>query len=136
VGFGSSPALSAVARGPVENASKGKFRRVAAFYPNCAAIKGPMTVPTLILIGELDDSVNPEACRRLANGIDDLGISRQKAEDTGVRLIVFPGAYNGFDLLFLRAPVLYMGHRLEFNRSAMEQSSDALREFLGSMTKT
>jgi dienelactone hydrolase len=135
VGFGASPALSAVARGPVENASREMFRTVAAFYPNCGAIKGPMTVPTLILVGELDDSVNPEVCRRLANGIDDLGISRQKAEYTGVRLIVYPGAYNGFDLSFLRAPVLYMGHRLEFNKSAMEQSSDALREFLGSMTK-
>jgi dienelactone hydrolase len=135
VGFGGSPALSAVASGPVENASKEKFRRVAAFYPNCAAIKGPMTIPTLILIGELDDSVSPEVCRRLANGSDDLGISRQRAGGTGVRLIVYPGAYNGFDLSFLRAPVLYMGRRIEFNKSAMEQSSDALREFLGSMTK-
>lgn len=135
VGFGGSPALSAVARGPVENASKAKFRGVAALYPDCAAIKGPMTVPTLILIGELDDSASPEVCRKLANGTDDLGISRQNAEGAEVRLIVYPGAYNGFDLSFLRAPILYMGHRIEFNNSAMEQSSDALREFLGSMTK-
>ena len=135
VGFGGSPALSAVSRGAVENESKTKFRAAAAFYPNCAAIKGPMTVPTLILIGELDDWVTPEVCRRLAVGTDDLGISRQKAEGAGVRLIVYPGAYDGFDLSFLRAPVLYMGHRIEFNKSAMEQSSEALREFLGSMTK-
>ena len=94
-----------------------------------------MTVPTLILIGELDDSASPEVCRKLANGTDDLGISRQNAEGAEVRLIVYPGAYNGFDLSFLRAPILYMGHRIEFNNSAMEQSSDALREFLGSMTK-
>src|SRR5262249_31343394 len=135
VGFDGSPALSAVARGPVENASKGKFRGVAALYPNCAAIKGPMTVPTLILTGELDDFATPEACRRFANGADDLGISRQKGDGAGVRLIVYPGAYAGFDLSFLRAPVLYMGHRIEFNKSVTEQSSDALREFLGSMTR-
>ena len=134
VGFGGSSALSAVSRGAAENESKKKFRAAAAFYPNCAAIKGPMTVPTLILIGELDDWVTPEVCRRLANGTDDLGISRQKAEGAGVRLIVYPGAYDGFDLSFLRAPVLYMGHRIEFNKSAMEQSSEALREFLGTMT--
>ncbi len=135
VGFDGSPALSAVARGPVENASKGKFRGAAALYPNCAAIKGPMTVPTLILTGELDDTAPPEVCRRLANGADDFGISRQKSDGAGVRLIVYPGAYAGFDLSFLRAPVLYMGHRLEFSKSALEQSSDALREFLASITK-
>ncbi|MGY8668593.1 SRPBCC family protein [Bradyrhizobium sp. UFLA05-109] len=135
VGFDGSPALSSVTRGPVENAFKGKFRGVAALYPNCAAIKGPMTVPTLILTGELDDSAPPEVCRRLANGADDIGISRQKADGAGVRLIVYPGAYAGFDLSFLRAPVLYMGHRVEFNKSAMEQASDALREFLASITK-
>jgi dienelactone hydrolase len=133
VGFGGSPALSAAARG-IEDESK-KFRAAAAFYPNCAAIKGPMTVPTLILIGELDDSTTPDACRRLANGTDDIGITRQKGEGAAVRLIVYPGAYAGFDLSILRAPVLYLGHRIEYNKSAAEQSSDALREFLSSLTK-
>ena len=135
VGFGGSPALSAVSRGAVENESKTKFRAAAAFYPNCAAIKGPMTVPTLILIGELDDTTSPDACRKLADGSDDLAISRQRGEGAEIRLIVYPGAYNGFDLSNLRAPVLYLGHRIEYNKSATDQSSDALREWLGSMTK-
>ena len=135
VGFGGWVALSAVARGSIESESKKKFRAAAAFYPNCAAIKGPLTVPTLILIGELDDVNTPDACRKLVNGTDDLGISRQKGEGGAVRLIVYPGAYAGFDLSNLRAPLLYLGHRIEYNQSASEQSSDALREFLGSMTK-
>jgi dienelactone hydrolase len=134
VGFGNSPALSAVARRSVESEPK-KFRAAAAFYPVCAAIKGPMTVPTLILIGELDDWTTPDACRKLANGADDWAISRQEGEGAAVRLIVYPGAYAGFDLSNFRAPVLYLGHRIEYNKSATEQSSDALREFLGSMTK-
>ena len=92
-----------------------------------------MTVPTLILIGELDDTTSPDACRKLANGTDDFAISRQKGEGAEIRLIVYPGAYNGFDLN-LRAPVFYLGHRVEYNKSAAEQSSDALRELLGSMT--
>jgi dienelactone hydrolase len=71
----------------------------------------------------------------LANGSDDLAISRQKGEGAEIRLIVYPGAYNGFDFSNLRAPILYMGHRIEYNKSATEQSSDALREFLGSMTR-
>jgi dienelactone hydrolase len=132
VGFGGSPALSAVARRSIESESK-KFRAAAAFYPDCASIKGPMTVPTLILIGELDDWTTPDACRKLVNGTNDLAIS--KGDGAAVRLIVYPGAYSGFDLSNLRAPVLYLGHRIEYNKSATEQSSDTLREFLGSMTK-
>ena len=135
VGFGGWVALSAVARGSIESESKKKFRAAAAFYPNCAAIKGPLTVPTLILIGELDDVNTPDACRKLVNGTDDLGISRQKGEGGAVRLIVYPGAYAGFDLSDLQAPVLYLGHRIEYNKSATEQSSDALRKFVDSMTK-
>jgi dienelactone hydrolase len=135
VGFAGSPALSVISRGAVENESKTKFRAAAAFYPNCAAIKGPMTVPTLILIGELDDTTSPDACRKLASGSDDFAISRQKREGAEIQLIVYPGAYNGFDLSNVRAPVLYLGHRIEYNKSAAEQSSDALREWLGSMTK-
>jgi dienelactone hydrolase len=135
VGFGGWLALSAVARGSIESESKKKFRAAAAFYPNCAAIKGPMTVPTLILIGELDDVATPDACRKLVNGTDDLAISRQKGDSGAVRLIVYPGAYAGFDLSNLQAPVLYLGHRIEYNKSATERSTDDLREFLGSMTK-
>jgi dienelactone hydrolase len=132
VGFGGSPALSAVARRSIESESK-KFRAAAAFYPDCASINGPLTVPTLILIGELDDWTTPDACRKLVNGTNDLAIS--KGDGAAVRLIVYPGAYSGFDLSNLRAPVLYLGHRIEYNKSATEQSSDTLREFLGSMTK-
>jgi len=77
----------------------------------------------------------PDACRKLTSGSDDFAISRQKGEGAEIRLIVYPGAYNGFDLSNLRAPVLYLGHRIEYNKSATDQSSDALREWLGSMTK-
>jgi len=37
-----------------------------------------MTVPTLILIGESDDWTPAEACRKLVDGQDDLGMTRQK----------------------------------------------------------
>ena len=72
---------------------------------------------------------------RICSRSDDLAISRQMGESAAVRLIVYPGAYAGFDLSILRAPVLYLGHRIEYNKSAAEQSSDALREFLSSLTK-
>ena len=38
-----------------------------------------MTVPTLILIGELDDWTPAEECRNMVDGRDGWGISRQEA---------------------------------------------------------
>jgi dienelactone hydrolase len=66
----------------------------------------------------------------MAAGEDDVGISRQKGEGVPVRLIVYPDAYFAFDLAALKTPTRILGHHLEFNKSAADQSSDALREFL------
>jgi hypothetical protein len=51
-----------------------------------------MTVPTLILIGERDDLATADACRKMAGGEDDMGISRQKGAGAPVKLIVYPDA--------------------------------------------
>jgi dienelactone hydrolase len=134
VGFGAGAwqTLSAVERSVIEQAADHKFRAAAAFYPFCGSFKGVMTVPTLILIGGRDDWASADACRKMAAGEDDAGISRQKGEGAPVRLIVYSDAYFGFDLPVLKTPTLYHGHHLEFNQSAAEQSSEALREFLQS----
>ncbi len=50
-----------------------------------------MTVPTLILIGERDELAGIDACRKMAAGEDDTGISRQKGEGAPVRLVAYPG---------------------------------------------
>jgi dienelactone hydrolase len=135
VGFsqGGWLSLSSIERGTVEQASEKKFRAAAAFYPPCTAVKGPMTVPTLILIGESDDWTPADACRKLVNGQDDLGISRPKGEGQPMQLIVYPGAHHAFDLQNLQTPVQYFGHQLEFNKLATDQSSDALHDFLQSV---
>jgi dienelactone hydrolase len=125
--------LSSVERGIVEQSSKNKFRAAAAFYPPCFAVRGPMTVPTLILIGESDDWTPAEACRKLVSGQDDLGVTRQKGDGPPMQLAVYPNAYHAFDVPNLVTPVQYFGHHLEFNKSAADQSSEALRQFLGSM---
>jgi dienelactone hydrolase len=134
VGFaaGALQTLSAVERGPIEKASERKFRAAAAFYPFCGNFSGTMTIPTLILVGERDDWAKADACRKMVAGEDDVGISRQKGEGVPLRLIVYPGAYYGFDLPALSTPTKYFGHHLEFNKSATDQSSEALREFLQS----
>jgi dienelactone hydrolase len=122
-------ALSSVERGIIEHASPTKFRAAIAFYPPCLGFKGDVTVPTLILIGELDDWTPAVECRNMVDGRDDWGISRHKGEGAPIRLVVYPGAYHAFDVPS-QAPVEYFGHHLEFNQSATDRSIDAVREFL------
>ena len=89
-----------------------------------------MTVPTLILIGELDDWTPADECRNLAEGRDDYGISRQKGLGVPIELVVYPGAYHGFDIPGLATPVKFLGHHLEFNQAVRDRSIDAIRNFL------
>ncbi|MCS3452864.1 MULTISPECIES: dienelactone hydrolase family protein [Bradyrhizobium] len=132
VGFsqGAWLALLSVERGAIEHNAAEKFRAAVAFYPPCLSIKGDMTVPTLIMVGELDDWTPAKECRTLAEGRDDYGISRQNRAGHPIELIVYPGAYHGFDVQHYSTPVQMLGHHLEFNEVARDQSIDALRKFL------
>jgi dienelactone hydrolase len=132
IGFsqGGLLALLSTERGEIERRSKEKFRSAIAFYPPCLGLKGNMTVPTLILIGELDDWTPAQACRNLAEGRDDWGVSREKGQGFPIEITVYPGAYHDFDAPNFATPVKMLGHRLEFNEQARDQSIDALRKFL------
>jgi dienelactone hydrolase len=132
VGFsqGAWLALSSVERGIIERTSQNKFRAAVAFYPPCLGFKGNMTVPTLILIGELDDWTLADECRNMVDGRDDWGISRQRNEGVPIRLVVYPGAHHDFDVPGLKTPVQFFGHHLEFNQPASDRSIDAVHEFL------
>jgi dienelactone hydrolase len=132
VGFsqGAWQVLSSVERGIIEQTSPNKFRAAVAFYPNCLGFKGDLTVPALILIGELDDWTLAKECRNMVDGRDDWGISRQRNEGVPIQIIVYPGAYHGFDAPNPKGPTVLLGHRLEFNQSATDQSIAALHEFL------
>jgi dienelactone hydrolase len=110
----------------VERAAKNKFAAATAFYPPCLRIKGPMTTPSLILIGEKDDWTPVDACRKLA----DIGISRPKISGIPLNFMVLADAYHAYDVPWLEKPVSYFGHRLVYNKTATDQSSEALREFL------
>ena len=89
-----------------------------------------MTVPTLILIGELDDWTLAKECRNMVDGRDDWGISRKRDQGVPIKLVVYPGAYHGFDASNLKTPIQLLGHHLEFNQSATDQSIGELRGFL------
>jgi len=132
VGFsqGGWLALSSVERGPIEQIAENKFHAAIAFYPPCLGFKDNMTVPTLVLIGELDDWARADECRNMVEGRDDYGISRHKGDGVPIKLIVFPGAYHSFDAPGLKTPVQFIGHHLEFNQAATDRSIEAVREFL------
>lgn len=132
VGFsqGGMLALLSVERGQTERSSTEKFRAAVGFYPPCLGLKGNMTVPTLILIGELDDWTPARECRNLAEGRDDWGISREKGQGIPIEITVYPGAYHDFDVPRFRTPEQHFGHHLEFNEAARDQSAEALRKFL------
>ena len=132
VGFsqGAWLALFSVERGAIERNATEKFRAAVAFYPPCLGIQGNMTVPTLILVGELDDWTPASECRNLADGRDDWGISRTKGKGVRIELIVYPGAYHDFDVPNYSTPARLLGHHLEFNEAARDQSIDALTKFL------
>ena len=133
VGFsqGGMLALSSIEHSPQERSSANKFRAAAAFYPICSFVRGPVAAPALILIGEKDDWTPADACRRLVAGESEYGMSREKGDGPPIRLIVYPGAYHSFDRPDIQ-PVRYLGHQLAYDRSAADQASDALRDFLRS----
>jgi dienelactone hydrolase len=135
-GAGASQTLAAVERGATEKSSEHKFRAAAAFYPPCGYFKGIMTVPTLVLIGGRDDRARADACRKMAAGEDDMGISRQKSDGAPVELIVYPDAPFAFGLPGLKTASQHPGSQAAFNQSAADQSSETLREFLHSIMGT
>ncbi|MGJ5178760.1 dienelactone hydrolase family protein [Bradyrhizobium oligotrophicum] len=72
------------------------FRSAVAFYPDCRASSGlgwSARVPTLILIGGLDDVYSPPACRQMIDGA--------RGRSALTRIVVYPGAYHDFDRLNL-----------------------------------
>lgn len=123
-------ALTSVEHGAIERTAQNKFRAAIAFYPPCLGFKGNMTVPTLVLIGELDDWTPAGECRNMVDGRDDWGISRHKGEGAPISLVVYPGAYHAFDVPRFQTSAQYFGHHLEFNQAAADQSVDDVREFL------
>jgi dienelactone hydrolase len=127
---GGRVALMSVEHGVLEQASPSKFHAAIAFYPPCQSFKGDMTVPTLIVIGERDNVTPAEECRKMVDGRDAWGVSRQKHNNIPIKLIVYPDAHHAFDRPNTTTPTRLRDHHLEFNQTATDLSIVALREFL------
>ena len=134
VGFGrgGSVALSAVERGEIETKARRRFRGAAAFYPSCSDDKGVMTVATLVVIGGRDTK-EFDACHKMAQEENDIGISRQRGNGIPIQFIALPDAHSGFDVPAFQKPVDIRGVHLEFSQSATDRSRTILRNFLQSL---
>lgn len=104
-----------------ENEAERKFKAAVAFYPACPD-DGTMTVPTLILIGELDDWTRAVGCTRM--------MASRTGAGSPVRLIVYPGAHHGFDIESLQPGRELFGHHVEYNAAAAARATEEVRRFL------
>jgi len=123
---GADVALAAVGFDGVERLFDRQFRAAVAFYPFCQTQEDvAVAVPTLILVGELDDWNFARDCRNV--------LARRKGLGAPLRLVVYPDAHHSFNLKL--PPRRHYGHHLEYNeaadRAAWNETVTALRQAFG-----
>jgi dienelactone hydrolase len=99
-----------------------KFKAVVAYYPLCSDATEQLTRPTLILIGELDDWTPAADCERW--------MARRADKGAPVKLVVYPGAYHGFDEPDFTPGQRMLGHWLKYDADATQRSVREMRDFL------
>ncbi|TAJ84827.1 MAG: hydrolase [Reyranella sp.] len=125
---GADTALGAVKLGGIETQFDRKFRAAIAYFPYCVASYGAVSVPAVILIGDLDEATPARACRDMMAG--------RSGEGAPLRLVVYPGAHHAFTSARLRdKPETTYGYRSEYNEAAAhaawEEERAVLREVFG-----
>jgi dienelactone hydrolase len=99
-----------------------RFRAAVAFNPPCRVSGARPEIPTLILIGALDDWTPAADCsNRIANWGND---------GPPIELVVYPGAHHGFYYPHLQPGRTLFGHWVEYNGEAADNASHRLRQFL------
>jgi len=99
-----------------------RFRAAVAFYPPCRTPLMRPEIPTLILIGALDDWTPSEYCSRR---VDDWG-----TEGPPIEHVVYPGTHHGFYYPHLQPGRKLLGLWVEYNGDAADDASDRMRRFL------
>lgn len=112
-----------------DESGAGRFRAAIALYPLCSE-SGIVTVPTLVLNGQLDDWSSADACRKMVEQKSDIGVTRHKAPSAPLKLVVLPGAYHKFDDPKFQPGRRYMGHFLEYNPAALALAANEIHNFL------
>jgi dienelactone hydrolase len=99
-----------------------RFRAVVAFYPLCRAVAGPLVIPTLILIGALDEWTPAADCSEK--------IDAWRTDGVAIEQVVYPGVHHSFYYPELQPGRAMFGHWLEYNEEATTDATRRMREFL------
>jgi dienelactone hydrolase len=99
-----------------------KFRAVVAYYPDCSFATDQLTLPTIILIGALDDWTPAAHCERL--------MARRAGKGAPVRLVVYPGAHHSFDNPNWGDGLRAFGHWIKYDADAAQRSVTEMHDFL------
>ncbi|HEY5129418.1 MAG TPA: dienelactone hydrolase family protein [Bradyrhizobium sp.] len=91
-----------------------KFKAAVAYYPLCGVATDQLTIPTIILIGELDDWTPAKDCERW--------MERRAGKGAPVKLVIYPGAYHAFDFQNLGDGRRLFRHWLKYDANAAERS--------------
>jgi dienelactone hydrolase len=99
-----------------------KFAAAVAYYPHCGVASEELTVPTLILIGELDDWTPAKDC--------EVWMKRRAGRGAPVKLVVYPGAYHAFNLPAFADGREMLGHWLKYDGKAARSAVQEMQSFL------
>lgn len=99
-----------------------KFKAAVAYYPSCSAAADKLAIPTLVLIGELDDWSLAASCDRLMRRFD--------ASGAPIKVTVFPEAFHSFDSAAIKGTVRYFGHWLRYDKDAATRAAAEMHDFL------
>jgi dienelactone hydrolase len=99
-----------------------KFKAAVAYYPLCGVASEELIVPTLILIGELDDWTPARDC--------ELWMKRRADRGAPVKLVVYPGAYHAFNVPAFAEGREMFGHWLKYDGKAARSAVQEMQSFL------
>ena len=103
-------------------ASNLRLQAAVAFNPPCKEAGARPGIPTLILVGALDDWTPAADCSSK--------IASWGSDGPPVELVIYPGAYHGFYYSYLQPGRTLFGHWLEFNGEAADNADQRLHQFL------
>jgi dienelactone hydrolase len=99
-----------------------RFRVAILYYPGCGIPGVNLTAPTLILIGEADETDPVERCREM--------VAHARPDSAPIALTVYPGVHHNFDVALLNPGVRFRGLWLEYNEPAAKDAEEKTRAFL------
>jgi dienelactone hydrolase len=105
----------------VNTANRERFRAVAAFYPDCRAVRHGLKLksPVIIFAAGKDDWTPSPVCEEAKK--------RERPPGEEIELIIYPDAYHGFDLqLPMRK---FKRHAMAYDEQATADSRKRLQAF-------